>query len=107
MLASRARRSVETVERAGVPSPSFDERIYDASAGQLLAVVQEVADGVERLLMVGHNPGFERLASRLVGSEIEMPTGSLIEIELPIDRWQEAGEGGGRMVRFIKPKELG
>jgi phosphohistidine phosphatase SixA len=55
--------------------------------------------------MVGHNPGFERLASRLLGNSIEMPTGSLVEIELSIEDWADA-EGGARMVRFIKPKEL-
>ena len=106
VLASPARRSAETIELAAVPSPTFDERIYDASAGQLLEIVREVDDGVDRLMMVGHNPGFEHLASRLVGNEVEMPTGSLIEIELPRDRWRDVEEKDGRPVRFLKPKEL-
>lgn len=105
ILSSPAARAAETAELAGL-SPRYDQRIYDASAGQLLAIVQEAGDEVGRLAMIGHNPGFERLASRLLGSDVDMPTGSLIEIELPIDHWSEAGQGDGRHARFIKPKEL-
>ena len=105
VLASPARRAVETVAGAKVASPSFDERIYDASTGQLLKIVQGVADGVERLLLVGHNPGFEELASMLAGKPIGLSAGALVEIELPIDSWRDAGNDRGRLVYFISPKE--
>src|ERR1700752_5346481 len=105
VLSSPAARAAETAELAGL-APRYDQRIYDASAGDLLAIVQEGDNEVGRLLMVGHNPGFERLASRLLGHDVEMPTGSLVEVELPIDQWNDAGDGGGRLVRFLKPKEL-
>lgn len=104
ILSSPAMRAAQTAELAGL-TPQFDERIYDALAGQLLAIVQEQKDSSDRLLMVGHNPGFERLASRLTGEAMEMPTGSLAEISLPIDRWMDA-EGDGQLVRFLRPKEL-
>lgn len=104
-LVSPAARAAETAELAGL-SPRFDERIYDASAGELLSLAQDVEDSVERLLMVGHNPGFERLASRLIGMELEMPTGSLVEIAIPVDQWRDLGNGGARQTRFLKPKEL-
>jgi phosphohistidine phosphatase len=105
LLSSPAARAAETAALAGL-SPRYDERIYDASAGELLAIVQDAGQEVDRLLMVGHNPGFERLASRLIGQSVEMPTGSLVEIDLPVDLWSEAGKAGGRLVRFLKPKEL-
>jgi phosphohistidine phosphatase len=105
VLASPAQRVVETLEGAGI-SPGFDKRIYDASTADLLAIVREVVDKVERLMLVGHNPGFERLAGQLTSGAIDFPTGALVEIELPIDRWRDAGEGSGTLVRFIKPKEL-
>lgn len=105
ILCSPARRAAQTAEFAGI-AVRFDKRIYDASAGELLGLVQEQGDGDARLLMIGHNPGLERLASRLIGSDLEMPTGSLIEIELSIGRWKEAGSGIATLRRFIKPKEL-
>ncbi len=103
VLSSPAARTAETAELAGL-SPRFDERIYNASAGELLAMVQGVDDAMERLMLIGHNPAFERLASQLTGQDLDMPTGSLLEIELPIESWAEAGSG--RPVRFLKPKEL-
>ena len=105
ILSSPAARAAETAELSGL-RPRFDQRIYDASTGDLLALVQEADPGVERLAMVGHNPGFERLASLLTGNDIEMPTGSLVEIELPAEQWSEVGKGEGRVTRFLKPKEL-
>ena len=105
LLSSPAKRAVETAQLAGF-SPAYDGRIYDASPGELLAIVQESDPDASKLMMVGHNPGFERLASRLIGEDIAMPTGSLVEIELPIDNWKEAGSDGGRLLRFLKPKDL-
>lgn len=105
ILSSPAARAAETAELAGL-SPRFDQRIYEASTSDLLAIVREADETVGRLALIGHNPGFERLASRLIGQPIEMPTGSLVEIDLPIDQWTEAGMGGGRLARFIRPKEL-
>ena len=105
VLSSPAARAAETAELAGL-SPRFDQRIYDASTGDLLTLAQQTSNEVNRLAMVGHNPGFERLASKLLGGAIEMPTGSLVEIALPIDDWQDAGSGGGQLVRFLKPKQL-
>jgi len=106
VLTSPAARAVETARRAGLPSAHRDDRIYDASAGALLAIIQAVEDDVESLMMVGHNPGFERLASQLIGRNVEMPTGSLLELELPNDSWRDVGKVCGRPLRFLQPKEL-
>lgn len=105
LLSSPAARASETANLAGL-SPAYDERIYDAPVGRLLSIVQELDDGTARPLMVGHNPGFEQLASMLLGAPIDMPTGSLVEIELPIEHWRDAGAERARLVRFISPKLL-
>ena len=105
ILSSPAARAAETAELAGL-MPRFDERIYDAATSELLSIVQSADNDIQRLAMVGHNPGFERLAGKLVGQVVEMPTGSLIEVGLPVEQWAEVGEAAGSLVRFIKPKEL-
>ena len=48
VLASPARRVAETVAGVGGLSPQFDGRIYNASTGQLLEIVQSVDDALER-----------------------------------------------------------
>ena len=105
VLSSPAARAAETADLAGL-TPRFDDRIYDAATSELLAIVQSAGDEIHRLAMVGHNPGFERLAGKLIGQYVEMPTGSLIEIGIPVERWVESADASGRLIRFIKPKEL-
>ena len=104
-LSSPAARAAETSEIAGL-SPRYDQRIYEASARELLGIVQEADNEVARMIMIGHNPGFEQLASSLLGHPVDMPTGALVEIELPVDRWNDTGGATGRLARFISPKEL-
>ena len=105
ILSSPAARAAETAELARLEA-HFDQRIYNASAGELLAMVQGCDDSVPSLMLIGHNPGFEQLASRLSGQQVEMPTGSLAEMELPIESWRDAGHDAARLVRFLQPKEL-
>lgn len=119
VVASSARRVTETLDEVaagyGEISPRYDERLYLASVATLLDVVRNAPDDVERLLLVGHNPGMEELALRLARRdsdplrgeiEIKYPTGTVAEIELPADRWAEVREGTGRIVRFIRPRDL-
>ena len=107
VLASPARRVVETVEHAGKLAPAYEPRIYEASSRQLFELVRSTDYGVESLLMVGHNPGFEQLAAQLTATGIgEFPTAALAEIELPVDHWRDMKAGSGRLTRFIKPKDF-
>ena len=119
IVASPARRVVETVEEVGhgfgALEPDYDERLYLASPEALLEVARESPDAAERLLLVGHNPGLERLAlllSRNDGAalrgevEIKYPTGTLAEIRLPAARWRDIEPGTGTLTRFVRPRDL-
>jgi phosphohistidine phosphatase len=72
----------------------------------LLEIVRATPDAVERLLLVGHNPGLEELALCLSGRdegglrgqvEVKYPTGTVAQIELPVESWAEVKEGTGRI----------
>ncbi len=71
-LCSTANRARETWKLAVPelrrrPRTVYDERIYDASAGELIAVLNGVEDDVRDLMLVGHNPGVHALADGLAG----------------------------------------
>lgn len=118
VLASPAVRVVETigeVESAyGRLDPAFDQRIYLASPETLLDIVRSLPDSVDRLLLVGHNPGLEMLALALTRAggalrdeaEIKYPTATLAEIQLPASRWGEVAESSGTLLHFIRPRDL-
>lgn len=98
VLCSPARRSRETLEAVleaiGYVEQRLDDSIYEATAG----VLAELADRhreVERLMIVGHNPGFERLAALMhsgqSGDYRGMPTASVAVLSLPTDAAIEPG----------------
>ena len=102
-LSSPAARAVETARIAGLEA-ELDQRIYKAGAGDLLSIVQSMDDGLGSVLLVGHNPGFEHLASLLAATIVPMSTGTLVELELGIDQWSETEAGVGRIRRLISPR---
>lgn len=120
VFASPARRVIETLDDIGDSygrklDPQYDQRIYLASTDTLLDLIQAADDAVNRLLIVGHNPGLEKLVLLLTrdeGSglrdevEIKYPTATLAEISLPVDHWKDVEEGTGTLVRFIRPRDL-
>ena len=47
------------------PRTVYEERLYEATLGDLLALLNETPDEVADLLVVGHNPGMQALAEAL------------------------------------------
>jgi phosphohistidine phosphatase len=93
--------------------PAFDKRIYLASTDVLLEVIHGGDDSGRRLLIVGHNPGLERLALLLTSGgdlraeiAVKYPTATLAEIHLPVERWSDVSDGAGTIARFIRPRDL-
>jgi len=68
VLCSPARRARETLEvvleHIGYVDQRLESGIYEASAGQLITLIDAHLDA-DRLLVVGHNPGLERLVALL------------------------------------------
>jgi phosphohistidine phosphatase len=120
VIASPAVRVIETLADVSegygrAIEPEYDERIYLALTSTLLELVQATEDGIQRLLLVGHNPGLESLAVLLSreGEDplreeiaVKYPTGTVAEIAFPVDSWREVTEGSGRIQRFIRPRDL-
>ncbi|MFH8341286.1 SixA phosphatase family protein [Streptomyces sp. AM6-12] len=72
-LCSTATRTRETWKLAvheldHRPKTVYEERVYEASPGQLIALLNEVPDDVGNLILIGHNPGVHGLAEILAGS---------------------------------------
>jgi len=108
VLCSPARRTRETLEAVlavtGYVEQRLEESIYEATPGTLIGLLQAHPD-VERLLLVGHNPGMERLVALLhsgqSGEYRGMPTAAVAVLSLP---GTEAIEPGvGRLTAFWWP----
>ena len=120
-IVSTARRARETWK---LVRPAFKQdvvrrkepRIYDAAAKAILDVINETAPDVKALLLVGHNPGLQDLALKLIGkgrqSDLsrlhrKYPTAGLVVIDFDVKRWSDVSEGLGRLEWFETPKSIG
>jgi phosphohistidine phosphatase len=120
VLASPAARVVETLDEVAIGygrsfNLRFDERIYLAGTEALVELIRQTGDQTGSLMLVGHNPGLERLALQLTREQDgglrpllqeKYPTGALAEIALPVAHWRETAPGVGRLERFIRPRDL-
>ncbi len=120
LIASPALRVQETLAGVRATCPALppaheDRRIYMASAVTLLDLVRGTADTVERLLLVGHNPGLEDLVLLMTPAgdgalrdelELKYPTAALAEIRFDVARWADIAEQAGHLVRFVRPRDL-
>ena len=103
VLCSSARRARQTLDHAlGGIDATIEPRIYEASAGELIDLVDEHADA-PRVLMVGHNPGFETVVALLTtgqsGDFRGMPPAGIAWIEFA----DTLEPGAGRLKAFWAP----
>jgi phosphohistidine phosphatase len=71
-LCSTATRTRETWKLAvhelpHRPKTVYEERLYEASPGELIAVFNETPDDAQNVVLIGHNPGVHGLAENLAG----------------------------------------
>ncbi|WP_432081544.1 SixA phosphatase family protein [Streptomyces sp. WAC 04229] len=91
----------------------YDDRLYEASLGELIAVLNEVSDEVRDVLIIGHNPGMHSLADALAGeAEADLlprmnrsgfPTAAIGVLTFN-GSWNTVEHGVGRLVSFWAPQ---
>ncbi|MBM2711464.1 histidine phosphatase family protein [Mesorhizobium caraganae] len=119
-LVSPALRTRETWRLVSAELPArvpveFTERLFYATAGDILAEVQQAIASAGCLLVLGHNPGLEDFARRLAGPrsdagarrklEEKFPTGALARFVVD-DNWADLAFGTARLTHCIRPKDL-
>lgn len=118
IVSSPAERAITTAHKCcksmglSVDIISEDQRIYEASLDELLAVLAEVPGDQVRVMLVGHNPGLEELLVYL--SDDEMPltedgklltTATLARLEMP-DDWSSLNSHCASLKDLIRPREF-
>ncbi len=88
----------------------YVDSLYGASLNMLFTLLDDAFSYSERLLMVGHNPGFERLLISVLrpkqASAIhKMATGTLAVIEFPDAFDRDAHDG--ELLHNVRRKNLG
>ena len=108
VLCSPARRAQMTADAVGksipLPPAQFLSEIYQATPGDLLTLVETHAPAAQRILLVGHNPGFEQLLALLTEGRSDdargMSPATVAWIELDDDTTEP---GHGRLRALWSP----
>jgi phosphohistidine phosphatase len=107
--AIRARQTAEAIAAKVGFSGEIDflDRLYMAEVEGYINVLSELPDDLERVMVIGHNPGLETLLQILSGRIESLPTAVIAHIALPIDNWTQLnGQMAGEMVEIWRPKDL-
>ena len=100
VVCSTAKRTRETLAALGAAIPTIlSDKLYLATAGEMLTQVQATDDAVKTLMLVAHNPGSHALLAGLVGSYaneadadkllLKFPTAACAVMELDAARWRD------------------
>lgn len=116
ILISPAQRTQQTFKRLkfnkDTSTAVIEDTLYLATLDQLIDVLQKIPSHYEKVMIIGHNPGLEELAQYLESERHcddcdtrLFPTGSLAHFVLP-SNWQKLSAGSGKLVQFIRPKDI-
>src|SRR5262245_59379759 len=87
--AKRCRKTAEQViQHSGYRGETrFTGELYEANGDALRMFLASTPASVNRLLIIGHNPGQEELLESLTGTYTPLTTAALARVELPLETW--------------------
>jgi phosphohistidine phosphatase len=107
--AVRARTTAELAHEAGgwTATIRVHPELYGTSPAGALAVARSAPDGVERVMLVGHEPTWGMLAQQLSGGRVAVKTATVIGVDVPGTRWSSLPETGGAIAYVLQPRLFG
>jgi len=112
ILCSTAVRATETARlvesKSGFSGETvFLDSYYLAEPNAYLEGLQTLPDEIERVMVIGHNPGLEGLLQILSGQIVSLSTGAVAHLVLPVNHWNELNlDTEGNLVETFSPQDL-
>ena len=120
ILCSAARRTRETLasllpQLAGETEIRLTRALYEPTRGTYQDVIAAFGAAAPTLMVIGHNPSMQEVASTLIGAgnpalaaevSSKFPTAGLAVIDFDFAAWRDLKAGTGRIVAFYRPRDL-
>jgi phosphohistidine phosphatase len=115
--AVRARQTLDRMLHDFTPRPEIrtDEGLYLADQGEILARIRAIEAKWRKVLVIGHNPGLQHLAGRLMARahpaeaarvEAKFPTAGLVHLAATLESWETLSPDTIAAATFVAPKHL-
>lgn len=114
VLCSTATRTRETYARTALTAPvRYVDDLYDATPGTVIATINTVADDVDTLLVIGHEPAMSSVALGLAGPGTDATVAQRISEKYPTSgiavlqvagSWADLELGSAALVGFHVPR---
>lgn len=89
------------------------EELYESDSEDILAKIRKLDPKVMSVALLGHNPGMEEIANRLIRGKEDLsssesvfhkfPTSGFLSIQIETESWEELGKIAGKIIRFWIP----
>lgn len=121
ILCSPAKRARQTLDLAlpvlPTPKPAvhFEDALYHGLPETLLKTLKAGSGEAQHVVLIGHNPGLELLATHLIGEgpadaiaalTAKYPTAGLVQIQFDVRSWDDLEIGSGKLIYFLTPRSL-
>ncbi|OBJ21398.1 SixA phosphatase family protein [Mycobacterium colombiense] len=115
VLCSTATRTRETLLNTRIDAPvRYSERLYATTPGTMIEEINTVDDGVNALLVIGHEPTMSTLALGLGGAgdtntsaaeriSVKFPTSAIAVLTVPC-AWKQLELGVATLIDFEVPR---
>ncbi|NPV76687.1 MAG: histidine phosphatase family protein [Anaerolineae bacterium] len=107
--ALRARLTAELLAETSrfVGEITYLNSFYLAEPGAYLEGLLALSDNLERIMIIGHNPGLEGLLQILSHQVESLPTAAIAHIALPVKSWADLNdETSGELIDLWRPRDL-
>lgn len=106
--ANRARTTAEYFRDAFgmiIEQLELNHTLYDFSGQDVMSVIKNLDDGLDTVMIVGHNHAFTSVANMLGNEYIEnLPTSGFVQITFPVNSWKDITTG--ETSRTLFPRHL-
>ena len=106
--AKRTKRTAQAIGKAvGYPTSAiiYPRAIYEASAEEMIKILQAIDDRINTVMLVAHNPGLTELANRLTAHYIDnVVTTGVVAIQFSVTHWKEIADVPGQFLWYDYPK---
>ena len=107
-IAKRAQWTIEGIS-AALPEVNFtwslESNLYTFSSQDLLSFCQNLDEGLEEVVLVGHNPAMTGFTNAMGNQYLyNLPTCGYVQIEFPTSSWERLSPETGTTKVILAPK---